>query len=108
LSFTSITVTGTYQDPAGNALAGTVKFMLSTTLRDGQTGPFVTPVPITATLSDGALSQALVANDDTTTVPNGSTYQVVETIAGISRQPYNITVPHGAEDATIDLAALAP
>jgi hypothetical protein len=58
--------------------------------------------------SIAAISQPLYANDDTTTVPTGSTYTVEFFLQGISqRPPIEITVPHTAGSGTCTLASLS-
>lgn len=83
MAFTSITVTGTFLDQAGDPASGTVSFQLSTSLKDTSANRIVAPVLVTETLdANGAFSTTLVATDDDTTEPTGATYIVTERING--------------------------
>ena len=107
MSFTAITITGSWEDAAGNPATGSVTFKLTESMQDATSGEIVSPSTITAELESGAISQSLLANDDSTTTPTGAQYSVTETIGGTVRPSYLITVPHAAPGATATLASLA-
>jgi len=104
---TLIAVTGTYRNPDGTSATGTVSFRLSAPFANG--GVIYHQATFVATLDgSGHLSQNLVANDDLITDPKGTTYTVKEAITGAPEREYQITVPHLAVDATVDLSTLMP
>lgn len=107
MAFTIVTVNAKYLLPDKTPATGTVTFALSAQLKDGSADEIIEPIPVTVSLNNsGSISVALVANDDVTTVPTGSTYSVTETIAGAPTKTYSITVPKA--NATINLADIAP
>lgn len=107
MSFTSITVSGTFQNEDGTAAAGTLQFQLSAPMVNADL--VIEPVPVTVTLnSQGKFSLPLKANDDPTTTPQGTTYTVIERITSSSNREYSIVVPHTAPGAAVDLSTLMP
>jgi hypothetical protein len=107
MAATTITVTGTYLNADGTACAGTVTFTLSEPITNS--GVIYHQAPQVATLNgSGAISQILVANDDTGTTPTGSFYTVSEVLSGAPSREYSITAPHTAVGSTIDLSTLMP
>jgi hypothetical protein len=109
VGLTTITVTETFvpDQPGGTTPAGYVTFQLSERIHDAA-GNEVEPELLTATLSSGAISIELYANDDTVVVPQGSTYTVNFYITGAQNPPpRNITVPHAAGSGTCTLASLS-
>jgi hypothetical protein len=120
--FTPIVVTGTYLQPSGTGdgltpSAGTVSFQLSALLQDSTDKEFVDAIttPLLATLNgSGQISIGetvgivLIANDDDTTQPTGSTWIVTERITGAPSRTYDVIIPHTAAGGTIDLAQLSP
>lgn len=112
MSFTAVTVTGTFESAPGVFLAGTVTFELSAPMQDATDKTIIEPEVITATLSaSGAISVVLSANDDTTTTPTGAAmtfYTVTERLNGVPERSYPITVLHADSVSGMDLGALAP
>lgn len=106
-NLTTITVTGTYLDIAGNPIAGQVKFTPRAVLKNVTSNIILINSTITATLnSSGAFSQVLVATDDTDAAPLNFTYEVEE--AFIGGRTYDILLPSSTPGGTIDLADVAP
>lgn len=71
--------------------------------------------PLTATLNgsgqisvNSTVGIVLIANDDTTTQPTGSTWVVTENITGSPSRTYDVVIPHAAPGGTIDLSQLSP
>ena len=107
VNLTTITVTGTYLDIAGNPIAGQVKFTPRAVLKNVTSNIILINSTITATLnSSGAFSQVLVATDDTDAAPLNFTYEVEE--AFIGGRTYDILLPSSTPGGTIDLADVAP
>ena len=106
-NLTTITVTGTYIDIAGNPIAGQVRFTPRAVLKNTTSNIILINSSITVTLnSSGAFSQALVATDDTDAAPLNFTYQVEE--AFIGGRTYDILLPSATVGGTLDLADVAP
>lgn len=105
MSFTTITLTGHYEDASGVAASGAVTFQLTQQMQQpGQ--PSVDTNPVTATLSgSGTFSIALTATDDAATVPQGVAYQVTEQLHGVPEKVYGISLPSAAPGGTIDIAS---
>ena len=109
MAFTSITVTGTYKTPTGANATGTVTFALTHDMEDTADKITVSQGSIVAGLTSGALSQALYANNDSTTTPTGTQYLVTENVAGVTNPaPYLVTIDHAAVGGTVDISALRP
>jgi hypothetical protein len=77
--FTTATITHTFENADGTSASGAVTFTLTDMMTNGVTS--IAPSEITATLSGGALSQALTSNVDpatwtiiTTGSPTGGTF----------------------------------
>jgi hypothetical protein len=109
MTFSLITVTGTYKKQDGSAASGRVTFQLSSPLIDGSTNEMRRPVPINAILNaSGSISASLTATNDPTTVPTGVTYTVVEYITDAPIRTYSVEIAYNAAGATLDLADLVP
>jgi hypothetical protein len=109
MAFTTITVTGTYQDANGDPVPGFVTFMLSSQLQDAVTEEIVSRTRIKRYLdSAGSFSVDLVATNDPDTEPLGATYKVSEYIRGRLERVYNIELPYDTPGGTLDLADVAP
>lgn len=109
VGLTTITVTETFvpDQPGGSVPSGEVTFMLSERVHDAA-GNEVEPELIVATLSSGAISVELYANDDSVASPQGSFYTVNFILAGATpRPPVEIVVPHTAPSGTCTLASLS-
>lgn len=107
MSFTTVTVTGTFlEDDNVTPARGVVHFRLSTTLTDSSTNATRAPAWIKAPLdANGRISVDLVATNDPSTTPTGATYFVDERVSS-GRRTYQIEVPY--DSATVDLADLTP
>ena len=106
-NLTTITVTGTYLDIAGNPIAGQVKFTPRAVLKNVTSNIILINSTITVTLNaNGAFSQALVATNDTDAAPIDFTYQVEEAFVG--GRTFDILLPSATVGGTLDLADSAP
>ena len=102
-----VTIAHSYTGLDGSASSGSVSFTLSGPLRNsGVTLPGGQPLVVT--LTNGALSVSLPANDDPASIPAGTSYSVTERVTGASETEYPITVPATRNGLTIDLASLLP
>ena len=109
MAFTSITVTGTYEDPIGDPAEGRVTFKLTSTMRQPEGNLTIVPTDVVATLDgDGEFSIVLPANNDSGTVPSGVGYEVTERIRGAALNKYFISIDKDAIGDTVDLADLVP
>ena len=107
VNLTTITVTGTYLDIAGDPIAGQVKFTPRAVLKNVTSDVILINSTITVTLdANGAFSQSLVATDDSDAAPIDFTYEVEE--AFIGGRTYDILLPSATVGGTIDLADVAP
>jgi hypothetical protein len=107
VNLTTITVTGTYLDIAGNPIAGQVKFTPRAVLKNVTSNIILINSTITVTLdANGAFSQALVATDDTDAAPLNFTYRVEEAFVG--GRTFDMLLPSSTVGGTIDLADTAP
>ena len=103
MSFTSVTVTGTYVLPNAGVAIGSVTFQPSDEMRNG--GVIVPAAPVTVTLDGtGHFSIGLWANDDSATLPTGTSYTVTEDL-GAEVRTYNVVIPSAS--GTVDLSTLA-
>ena len=102
---TQITVTGTYVDYAGVAVAGQIKFTSSVMLRNSLANQMVVPSTISVTLdSNGAFSVSLPSTNDTDLIPTFS-YEVEEAFP--NGRTYTITLPANTI-GSLDLADISP
>jgi hypothetical protein len=107
VNLTTITVTGTYLDIAGNPIAGQVKFTPRAVLKNVTSNVILINSTITVTLNaNGAFSQALVATNDSDAAPIDFTYIVEEAFVG--GRTYDILVPSATVGGTLDLADVSP
>ncbi len=111
MAFTSITVTHNFNDGASTA-AGTVTFQLTETMTNGTATHFAGET-IEASLTAGALSQALPANNDPGTTPSApaaAQWAVTVRLTGeqARTETYFVTVPYNAVGGTVDLFTLIP
>lgn len=105
MSFSTATITHTYENADGTPASGQVKFTLTRAITNGSIT--IVPASITAALSSsGVLSQALTANNDSGTFPTDSQWQVYVEILGAKVEEYTILVPTGG--GSIDLGTLLP
>lgn len=107
VNLTTITVTGTYLDIAGDPIAGQVKFTPRAVLKNVTSNIILINSTITVTLDgSGSFSQALVATDDSDAAPLDFTYQVEEAFVG--GRTFDMLLPSATVGGTIDLADVAP
>lgn len=107
MAFTTRTITHQFNAADGSGASGTITFAL--TKRMSQVGTTIVPSEITATLTNGALSQALTSNLDTGTVPQDAMWRVdfrISTNGAPLTETFWITVPTGP--GTTDLMSLLP
>jgi len=103
-NLSTVTVSGTFVDIQGNAIAGQVTFTPRATLTDTVANQIIVPKTVTVTLdSNGSFSTVLPATDDTDLTPYNFTYYVTESFVG--GRSYDITVPAGT---ALNLADVAP
>lgn len=104
-NLTTVTVSGTYVDIQGNAVAGQIKFTPRAILTDPVADQIIIPNTITATLDNaGSFSVTLPVTDDPDLVPSGFTYLVEEAFDG--GRTYDIAIPVFA--GNINLADVVP
>lgn len=116
----TVTVTATFQDASGAALAGSVSFTAGARLRYAAGGVVVPGEPVVATLDTaGKLSVALAPTDDPAIQPRQWDYRVEERVGTAAEvaalgegeqlevsKAYSLRVPTG--DGALDLADVAP
>lgn len=102
MTFTMVPITRTYLDGSGNPRSGTVRLQLVGVLSNN--GEIADRRPYTATLdSQGKIALSVQATNDPDTLPvGGGTYEVTETLSGLSTATYFIAVPY--DGGPIDLA----
>lgn len=105
MSFSTATVTHSFQNADGTPASGSITFALTKRMTNGTTT--IIPAEITANLNaQGQLSQALTANNDAGTVPADAEWAVTFRILGASMEEFFIVVPTGG--GTVDLGSLLP
>jgi len=106
-NLSTITVTGTYIDIAGNPIAGQVKFTPRAVIKNTTLNVILINSTITATLdANGAFSQALIVTDDTDAAPIGFSYYVEE--AFIGGRSFDMLLSAATAGGTLDLADVSP
>lgn len=113
MTFTNVTVVGTYTTVAGTPAAGSVALQATADMQDGS-GDIRVATIVSAPL-DGAghVSLLVTATDDPTTSPSSVSYTVTERIVGAPTvRTYNVGVPHTSPLVggmpTLDLSTVAP
>lgn len=106
MSFTQVALEGTvtldHETPANGAV---VSLLLNTPITDGT--QIVAPEPVTTRCaSDGTFGLTVNANDDTTTLPLNTYYQVSITYGNQTLSEFNVIVPK-ADISGVDLFSLA-
>lgn len=106
MGFTSVAITGTVTlSNATPASGAVVSLLLNTPITDGT--QIVAPEAVsTRCASDGTFSVTVNANDDTTTLPTGSYYEVTITYGSATLDTFNVIVPK-ASAPTVNLFTLA-
>jgi len=101
----TVTLTGTYVDIVGNAVAGSVTFTPQTIIKDTDQNQIIVNNVITEVLdANGSFSVVLPVTDDSDVVPQPFAYLVEEVFSG--GRSFVITLPGGG--ATVDIADLSP
>jgi hypothetical protein len=91
-NLSTVTVSGTYVDVQGNAIAGQVKFTPRSILTDASYDQIIIPITQTVTLNaSGSFSITLPVTDDPDILPTGFTYLVEESFSG--GRTYDISIP---------------
>ena len=112
MSFTQVTITGTFKRSDGTPASGLITATLSQAMHNGTTS--VSPGLITGTIGGGRLIApsggplVLLANDDPATAPEGTSYDFAIELDDASSQSFSAVVPHAASGGTIDVTELAP
>jgi hypothetical protein len=105
VAFTKRTITHTVENADGTPGSGSITFTLTKRATNGTTT--ILPSEITANLnSEGKLSQELIANTDSETIPTDTQWRVDFRLLGDSPETFYITVPSGS--GSIDLGTLLP
>ena len=104
-SLTTVTITGTYINYAGDAIEGQIRFATSEVLRNGTDDQMVAPSVVVVPLVAGAFSVTLPATNDPDVIPNPYTYAVEESFAG--GRSYTISIPFNTV-GSLDLADISP
>jgi hypothetical protein len=105
VNLTTVTITGTYVDYEGNAIAGQIRFSTSEVLRNGTDDQMVAPSVVVVPLVSGAFSVTLPATNDPDVIPNPFTYDVEESFTG--GRSYTISIPYTTA-GSLDLADISP
>jgi len=101
----TVTLTGTYVDLVGNAVAGSVTFTPQTIIKDTDQNQIIVNNVITEVLdANGSFSVVLPVTDDSDVVPQPFSYEVEEVFSG--GRTFNIVLPAGG--GAIDIADLSP
>jgi hypothetical protein len=107
MTFTPVTLLGTYVTPTGVSASGSITFTLTQPLQDTGGNVIATRDTVTSTIVSGSMSAVLYATNDTDTIPTGVTYKVVEKLNGSpSDRTYEITLQ--SSPTTQYLADLVP
>jgi hypothetical protein len=112
MSFTPITITGTFTRPDTTGAEGSVTLTLTETIRNGT--ETVEPNPVLALVQEGELLAedgqplVVVANDDTGTSPVGSRYVFLVQVDNAPVSTWEAIVPHTAPEGKIDISELEP
>lgn len=102
----TITVTGTYLNPTGSAMQGTVTFTPSTPILVDTTGTVILGgVGTTVALTSGAFSVVLPCTGQLT--PSNWSWTVTETLSGLPPRSYSVNIPHSL-GSTVDISTLSP
>lgn len=103
-NLTTVAVSGTYVDIAGNPVAGQVKFTPRAILKDPDEDTIIVPKVVSITLDEtGSFAVVLPVTDDPDVQPVNWTYYVEEAFP--RGRTYDISLPAGG---SINLADVAP
>jgi lysophospholipase L1-like esterase len=102
------TITGTYLDPSGAPLAGTITFTPSSQLADSTGSTVIPSYGKTYNLSAAGHFQTdpLVATDNSDIAPSGWSYLVTVAIQNLQPITFSVLVPH--TPSPVDISALMP
>lgn len=103
VNITTINVTGTYLDFAGQPIAGQVKFYTSQVLIDSAADRIIIPSTITADLVNGSFSVTIPTTNDVDVNPLNFTYRYEEAFVGGSS--FTISLP-ASLGASVDISDL--
>jgi hypothetical protein len=98
--------TGTFLDPTGMPLRGTVSFVPNATLADPGDSVVIAQIPRTYDLSDGSFAATLLGTDASQIVPQGWAYVITVCLA--NSQPYSFTAYLPSADSPLDISELTP
>ena len=112
MSFTMIQISHTFLNLDGSSASGSVVFRLSDRITNSGSS-YDSALSVTSTLNgSGELSIVLPANNDPTTVPANTYYNVAFMLNGAESggvgDSQMIMLPYNAEGGTIDLGLLLP
>jgi hypothetical protein len=125
---TPVTITGTFTNPDGSPTSGAIMFQLvdasgnPSGMVDSVTGQMVVPMVAAGIVHNGKLlwnapggggylPLVLLANDNATTLPTGTMYQVTENLAVPPSEqvaPWQLIVHSAVLNATIDVSTQRP
>jgi len=109
MSFTPITVTGTYLLPGGLPASGSITFQATAEMRGPATNTIILPHQVSVILDEfGSFSTMLYATNDVGVVPTGVTYEVNERLNGTAWSKYFISIDKESIDGIFDLADVIP
>jgi hypothetical protein len=108
VDLTTITVTGTYTDAAGNALAGSVQFAAPVEVCDSTGHVVISTVPVTVSLVSGAFSVVLPCSDNADLSPTSFAYNYTEQLTALGyARTIPVALPHTL-GTSIDISQLIP
>jgi hypothetical protein len=103
----AVTVTGTYKDPAGMALAGWISLVPSATLTDTTDSLVIPPYPKQYFLTGGAFTtDPLVPTDNSNIAPSGWMYVVTLALQNLPVTTFSVLIPHAP--SPVDISTLTP
>lgn len=105
VDLTTIIITGTYTDLAGNPLSGTISFGTGQVITD-RTGRVILGfgrIPIKLN-NQGKFSVVLPCSDNATLSPTNFQYQIAENISGV-RRSFSVAIP-STLGPTVDISQL--
>jgi hypothetical protein len=106
-NLSTITVTGTYIDIAGNPIAGQILFTPRSVVRDPSAKTILINSTIVVNLdTNGQFTTSLVVTDDSDASPTGFTYYVQEAFVG--GRSFDMLLPSATVGGTLDLSAVSP
>jgi len=101
-----VVVTGSFVDPAGTPLRGTVSFVPNVILADPGDSVVIAQVTRVYDLSGGSFTATLLGTDAAQIVPQGWAYNI--TVSLQNTQPYSFTAYLPSADSPLDISELVP